>query len=335
MAKSTTADKPGSSSQTGFQLLASLLDAVDRPLIVSDRTGTPLFINLHAQDLLLSRGVDTTTDPNLFRDLLHVDRKKILSQLESGQQEVYLSLRAIEGKRRVRLRWLPEQNWLACFIEPPILEPAADETDMRQKVQDLIQERLQITYRNVWPPIYAFRKPIARKTVFLASAAHELKTPLAVMKGLLRTSAFAARWKTQQKTTRNPARIKGKLRSPGAAGLDVPELFGARERQTGSAVPRKRSARLRQRSGRAMEGRVSTCGRSSRRSVDSTLPLFRLNSESAAVCIIRLVDSSTCYTPAGGRVTLRAVPHFWERRLAQSPRPRNAAAAVASVPIAS
>ena len=181
MTKTLTAEKQAS-RQAGFQLVASLLDAVDRPLFVTDRRGQLLFSNLHAQDVLLSRGLDSKPDLNIFQDLLNADRKVILGQLESGQQEVYLSLDSAEGKRRVRLRWLPEPDWLAAFIEPAVLEAPADEAEMRQKVQDLIQER-EITYRNLLAAYLRLQEANRQKTVFLGSAAHELKTPLAVMKG--------------------------------------------------------------------------------------------------------------------------------------------------------
>ncbi len=53
---------------------------------------------------------------------------------------------------------------------------------MRQTVQELIQER-EITYRNLLAAYLRLQEVNRQKTVFLASAAHELKTPLAVMKG--------------------------------------------------------------------------------------------------------------------------------------------------------
>jgi hypothetical protein len=120
-----TAEKQAS-RQAGFQLVASLLDALDRPLLVSDRRGIILFTNLHAQDLLQARGLDAKPDLNLFQDLLHADRKAVLAQLESGQQEVHLPLETADGKTKARLRWLPEPDWLAVFIEPAAAEPPAD-----------------------------------------------------------------------------------------------------------------------------------------------------------------------------------------------------------------
>ena len=53
---------------------------------------------------------------------------------------------------------------------------------MRQTVQELMQER-EITYRNLLAAYLRLQEVNRQKTVFLASAAHELKTPLAVMKG--------------------------------------------------------------------------------------------------------------------------------------------------------
>ena len=48
--------------------------------------------------------------------------------------------------------------------------------------KDLLQER-EITYRNLLAAYLRLQEVNRQKTVFLASAAHELKTPLAVIKG--------------------------------------------------------------------------------------------------------------------------------------------------------
>ena len=67
------------------------------------------------------------------------------------------------------------------YIEP-LPEAPTDEAEMRQTVQELMQER-EITYRNLLAAYLRLQEVNRQKTVFLASAAHELKTPLAVMKG--------------------------------------------------------------------------------------------------------------------------------------------------------
>ena len=77
---------------TVFGVMASLLDSMDRPLLVSDRVGTILFANVHAQDRLASPGLPSTDRLNLFRDLLSSEARDVFGQLESGEQEVNLQV---------------------------------------------------------------------------------------------------------------------------------------------------------------------------------------------------------------------------------------------------
>ena len=318
MTKTLTAEKQAS-RQAGFQLVASLLDAVDRPLFVTDRRGQLLFSNLHAQDVLLSRGLDSKPDLNIFQDLLNADRKVILGQLESGQQEVYLSLDSAEGKRRVRLRWLPEPDWLAAFIEPAVLEEPADEAEMRQKVQDLIQER-EITYRNLLAAYLRLQEANRQKTVFLGSAAHELKTPLAVMKGyyeLLLSGSLGKLSEKQRDILRESKESCDRLVRLVSMFLNYSAL------ESGKLVLQFHENDLRD-CVNDLAGRWKDAFQRAGVNLDiflsPNLPLFRFDYQKVQQCIVNLVDNALKHTPAGGRVILRAEPHFWERRLAeQSP----------------
>ena len=148
LAKSSAATEKRASNQVDFQLVASLLDALDRPLLVSDRAGLVLFTNLHAQNALKALAWNAKPDPNLFRDILNADGKNVLTQLERGKQDVMLPIESSQGKSLARVRWLPEPDWLAVYIEPSPEEAPADEAEMRQTVQELMQER-EITYRNL------------------------------------------------------------------------------------------------------------------------------------------------------------------------------------------
>jgi len=318
LTKTLTPEKQAS-RQAGFQLVASLLDAVDRPLLVTDRRGLLLFSNLHAQDILLSRGIEARPDLNVFQDLLRADRKVILGQLESGQQEVYLALESAEGKRRVRLRWLPEPDWLAVFIEPATLEAPADETEMRQKVQDLIQER-EITYRNLLAAYLRLQEANRQKTVFLASAAHELKTPLAVMKGyyeLLLSGSLGKVSEKQREILRESKESCDRLVRLVSMFLNYSAL------ESGKLVLQFHENDLRDcindLAGRWQDA-FQRAGVHLDISLAPDLPIFRFDYQKVQQCVVNLVDNALKHTPPGGRVALRAEPHFWERRLAeQSP----------------
>ena len=104
----------------------------------------------------------------------------------------------------MRLRWLPEPDWLVVFIEPASVEPPADEAEMRQTVQELLQER-EITYRNLLAAYLKLQEVNRQKTVFLASAAHELKTPLAVIKGYY-DLLLSVRWAKSPKSSATSCR---------------------------------------------------------------------------------------------------------------------------------
>ena len=184
MSKGATAEK-AANGLAAFQLMASLLDMVDQALFVSDRSGRILFTNLHAQDVVNEQGLSLKGDLNLFGDVLHSDLEGILGQLQAGEQEVNLPLDFMEGKSRARIRWLPEPDWIVASLEPSLPEVPADEAEMRQTVQELMQESREITLSESSRrlPSLAGSK-IRQKTVFFGdTAAHELKTPLAVMKG--------------------------------------------------------------------------------------------------------------------------------------------------------
>src|ERR1700733_4108917 len=99
LTNSLTTDQLATGQQV-FHLVASLLDAFDRPLVVADRAGRILFTNLHAQDRLSSDGAASKLELNFFSEILHADRKGIVDQLEGGEQEVNLQVDSPTGKSR-------------------------------------------------------------------------------------------------------------------------------------------------------------------------------------------------------------------------------------------
>ena len=316
MANSMAVEKQAS-SQAGLHLVASVLDALDRPLLVSDRAGQILFTNLHAQDALTGLKQIGHQDLNLFRDILHTDRKGIIGQLERGEQEVNLPLESAAGRSRARIRWLPEPDWLTVYIEPSPSETPADAAEMRQTVQDLMQER-EITYRNLLAAYLRLQEANRQKTVLLASAAHELKTPLAVMKGyydLLLSGSLGKLDERQREILQESKESCDRLVRLVSMFLNYSAL------ESGKLVLQLRENDLRdcideltsrwqdafQRANVRLEVRVSP-----------DLPIFKFDYQKVQQCMFNLLDNALKHTPAGGIVTLTAQPYFWERRVSDA-----------------
>jgi signal transduction histidine kinase len=321
VAKLTTAEQQGVNQQV-FHLMASLLDSLDRPLVVTDRTGQFLFANLHAHDSLKVKGKRSLTDANLFADILHVDRKGIVAQLESGQQEVTVALDGAEGKQRVRLRWLPEPDWLVVFVEPIAIDVASDEASMRQTVQELMQER-EITYRNLLAAYLRLQEVNRQKTVFLASAAHELKTPLAVMKGyydLLLTGSLGKINDRQRDTLMESKESCDRLVRLVSMFLNYSAL------ESGKLVLQLRENDLRD-CVNDIAGRWQDAFQRAKVKLDiqlhPELPIFKFDYQKVQQCIANFLDNALKHTPPDGVVTLVAEPHFWERRTSGAAPPND------------
>jgi len=303
--------------QAALPVVASLLDALDRPLLVSDRSGRILFTNLHAQDRLGSSGLNHKQSVNLFADIFRCDRKEILAQLESGEQEVSLPLGSLQENSRARIRWLPEPDWLVVYIEPATPEAPADEAQMRQTVQELLQER-EITYRNLLAAYLRLQEVNRQKTVFLASAAHELKTPLAVMKGyydLLLSGSLGKISDRQRDILQESKESCDRLVRLVSMFLNYSAL------ESGKLVLQLRANDLRdcindiacrwqdafQRAKVKLDLKLS-----------ADLPVFKFDYQKVQQCVANLVDNALKHTPGGGCITVLAEPHFWERRVSEA-----------------
>jgi signal transduction histidine kinase len=301
-------------------VMASLLDAMDRPLLVTDRVGTVLFANVHAQDRLTTGGFPPADQINLFRDLLKMDARNIFGQLERGEQEVVLPVTAGDIETHVKIRWLPEPDWLVTYLDSspsatPEKSPLA-EAQMQQTVHELMQER-EITYRNLLAAYLRLQEVNRQKTVFLASAAHELKTPLAVMKGyydLLLSGSLGKLSKKQGEILEESKESCDRLVRVVSMFLNYSAL------ESGKLVLQLRENDLRdcisdvvlrwqdafQKARVRLETRIS-----------KDLPKLNFDYPKLQQCIANLVDNALKHTPPGGVVKLNAEPHFWERRIAE------------------
>jgi signal transduction histidine kinase len=310
--KSATMERP-KRGQAVLEPVASLLDALDRPLIVADRSGRLLFKNLHAYEIVRSLPGSEKSEVNLFRNILTGDAKTTLRKLTEGQQEVVLPL-ITDSNMRARVRWLPEPDWLAVYLEtvPPDLQ--AEEADMRQTVQELMQER-ETTYRNLLAAYLRLQEVNRQKTVFLASAAHELKTPLAVMKGYYDLLLSGSLGKLSEKQTD----ILHESKESCERLVRLVSMFlNYSALESGKLVLHLRENDLRdcikdlgcrwQDAFQRAKVRLDV-------KIHEDLPVFKFDYQKVQQCIFNLIDNALKHTPAGGEVTLLAQPHFWERRV--------------------
>ena len=294
--------------------MSSLLDALDKPLLVTDRSGRVLFANLHAQNSVQWDAVENGAQPNLFRDVLHVDAKGLFGQLEGGEQEVNLQIQCGSAPARARIRWLPEPDWLVIFAEPAPTEPPVDQDQMRQTVHDLLQER-EITYRNLLAAYLRLQEVNRQKTVFLGSAAHELKTPLAVMKGyydLLLSGSLGNLTEKQRDILQESKHSCDRLVRLVSTFLNYTAL------ESGKLVLQFQDNDIRD----CVNDMVVRWKEAFRRAnvsldvvVDAKLPAFKFDYPKIQQCVTNLVDNALKHTPAGGKVTLQVQAQFWERRI--------------------
>jgi signal transduction histidine kinase len=301
-------------------IVLSLLDALDGPVLIAERAGRVLMANLRARQTLSAEEFPELGDLNLFSHLLHVDPKVIFDQIESGEREVSLQIQLQSGKIQSRVQWLPEPDWLVVQMDAPTTNLSNDPAG-QHTVEGLLQER-EITYRNLLAAYLRLQEVNRQKTVFLASAAHELKTPLAVIKGyydLLLSGSLGKLADKQREILHESKESCERLvrlvsmflnYSALESGKLVLHLHDNDIRDCLSELT-KRWHEAFQRKNVKLEFRL-----------DPGLPVFRFDYQKVQQAVANLLDNALKHTPAGGSVSLIAEPHFWERRASGDPQPQ-------------
>jgi len=155
-----------------------------------------------------------------------------------------------------------------------------------------------------------------QKTVFLASAAHELKTPLAVMKGyydLLLSGSLGKLGEKQREILSDSKESCERLVRLVSMFLNYSAL------ETGKLVLHLRENDLREclleLAALWKDGFVRNRVR-----METNLPArlapLKFDYQKVQQIVANLLDNALKHTPAGGQVTLTAEPYFWERRAA-------------------
>src|SRR5260221_13271241 len=293
----------------------ALLDKVEKGLIVASREGRVLMVNARAKKCLDEHGKCDVNSLNIFEELLNIEPREISKRIESGEHEIELTGKTSFKSFHARLRWIPETDWVAIqFANEPDL---VDGNGTRQPtVQELLQER-EITYRNLLAAYLKLQEVNRQKTVFLASAAHELKTPLAVIKGyydLLLTNSLGKLTDKQKDILEESKESCERLVRLVSMFLNYSAL------ESGKLVLQLRENDLRdclvEMTGRWSEA-FQRKGVKLETQIDPSIPTFKFDYQKVQQAAANLLDNALKHTPKGGTVILRAKPHFWERRVAE------------------
>jgi signal transduction histidine kinase len=293
----------------------ALLDTVEKGVVVASRDGRVLMVNARAKKCLEDHGKADITSLNIFEDLLNVEPREISKRIESGEHEIELAGKTGYKRFHARLRWIPESDWVAIQFANDA-EPVDGEGSPQPTVQELLQER-EITYRNLLAAYLKLQEVNRQKTVFLASAAHELKTPLAVIKGyydLLLTNSLGRLTDKQKDILEESKESCERLVRLVSMFLNYSAL------ESGKLVLQLRENDLRdclvEMTGRWSEA-FQRKGVKLESQIDPSIPTFKFDYQKVQQAAANLLDNALKHTPAGGTVTLRAKPHFWERRVAE------------------
>jgi signal transduction histidine kinase len=178
-------------------------------------------------------------------------------------------------------------------------------------VQELLQER----------EAYLKLQEVNRqRIVFLASAAHELKTPLAVIKGyhdLLLTGSLGQLSEKQKNILEESKDSCERLVRLVSMFLSYSAM------ESGKLALQLRENDLRD----CLEEMASRLSEVFQRKgvkletfLDPSIARFQFDYQKVQQVAENLLDNALKHTPSGGTVTLRETPHFWERRVEEVAR---------------
>ena len=298
-------------------VIANLIDLLEQPILISDRNGRILQANTRGRQRLASHGISFGANLNLFSDLLLINPNEIANRIEGGDHSIDSKFECCGGAAVARIQWLPEADWLVVRIEDAEKRVThSQDAATQHTVQELLQER-EITYRNLLAAYLRLQEVNRQKTVFLASAAHELKTPLAVIKGyydLLLSGSLGKLTDKQRDILQESKESCERLVRLVSMFLNYSAL------ESGKLVLHLRENDLRdclsELATRWHEAFVRKHVRLDTL-LNTDIPIFKFDYQKVQQTVANLLDNSLKHTPGGGNVSLRAELHFWERRSAE------------------
>jgi signal transduction histidine kinase len=295
----------------------ALLHRLDRGFIVASLDGQSLILNERAKKVLEHLGMNGGGAPNVFQDLMKLDPAEVTRRIQNGESEIECDGDYAGKSFHARVRWIPESEWLTIELEGDSSGVSGSNNGASQPtVQELLQER-EITYRNLLAAYLKLQEVNRQKTVFLASAAHELKTPLAVIKGyydLLLAGSLGKLSEKQRDILEESKESCERLVRLVSMFLNYSAL------ESGKLVLQLRENDLRDclaEIGSRWSESYQRKGVKLETNLDPSIPSFKFDYQKVQQVVSNLMDNALKHTPSEGTVILRARPHFWERRVAE------------------
>ena len=306
-----------SSRMLTLDTFRGIIESIELSMVVADRSGFVLAANGAARLALGTPGISVNQTINIFETFFQSDGQEILDELATGR--VWAEREIVKGETRktARIQQTPGTDWLVIQIRDHHAHGAVANGATQLTVQELLQER-EITYRNLLAAYLKLQEVNRQKTVFLASAAHELKTPLAVIKGYydLLLAGSLGRLSEKQKDILEESKescerlVRLVSMFLNYSALESGKLvLQLRENDLRDCLDEmaKRWAEAFQRKGVKLDVQL-----------DPSIPTFRFDYQKVQQAAANLLDNSLKHTPTGGNVALAAKPHFWERRVAEA-----------------
>src|SRR5215468_7270166 len=304
MESPTVFPEVASTGAVSFSGLKALLDFVDQGLLLSELDGRIVIANLKGRECLAALGHADYRETNLLGDLLKTSPDALLEKIDGGSREVQLEIVSGPSKFLATVQRVPEQDWLLLQFEQVAGSPTSDAAT-QLTVQELLQER-EITYRNLLAAYLKLQEVNRQKTVFLASAAHELKTPLAVIKGyydLLLAGSLGRLTDKQKDILEESKESCERLVRLVSMFLNYSAL------ESGKLVLQLRENDLRDCLDEMAKRWSEAFQRKGVRldvNLDPSIPTFKFDYQKVQQAAANLLDNSLKHTPAGGTVTLNA-----------------------------
>jgi signal transduction histidine kinase len=290
-----------------------MLEAIDGLAFLTDRAGLLIAANPAArQSLDLEQLAEKTARANLIEAFFPQEFTAVLAEVTSSDAQVQREIQLGGVRKTAKLRLVPESDWILLQLT----EKTVSESSAQLTIQELLQER-EITYRNLLAAYLKLQEVNRQKTVFLASAAHELKTPLAVIKGyydLLLAGSLGRLTEKQKDILEESKESCERLVRLVSMFLNYSALESGklvlqlRENDLRDCLDEmaKRWAEAFQRKGVRLDVQL-----------DPSIPTFRFDYQKVQQAAANLLDNALKHTPSSGNVTLIAKPHFWERRVSE------------------